>query len=204
MLETNKSADHQRFETLLPFYVTAQLPPDDQAFMQQFINSNPSAQSAIDFVIELRRIVRTTGIQRDANIVLNSLLVKFEALHKKQGQDLPSKLRALGIKTSLPLIIAIAILGGQLVNYAIDYFKPVDAMSTSAEGTSRVSVTLKHGVDAGALAVIAEKFGGKIIHSAHVEGVTKFFVELVDKTRLQALIDALVDSGLIESAAILF
>lgn len=193
-----------RFEKLLPFYVTGQISETDRSFMQRFISVTPSAQNALNFTLELGRIVRSTGILRDPSITLRNLLAKFEALHQKDSNGAFAKLRSVGIKSSTPLIIAVVILGGQAVYYGYDKLIRHQGTESAAQNTSRVAVTLKTGATAGSLAVIAEKFGGKIIHSADAEGVTKFFVELIDRTRLQAFIEALVDSGVAESAAVLF
>lgn len=193
-----------RFEELLPFYVTGQISDADRSFMNSFISINPSAQSALNFTLELGRIVRSTGILRDPSVTLRNLLAKFDALHQKNSGGALSKLRSASIKSSTPLIIAIVILGGQAVYYGYDKLIRHQSTETSAQNTSRVAITLKVGATVGSLAVIAEKFGGRIIHSADVDGITKFFVEIIDKTRLQAFLDALIDSGLAETAAILF
>lgn len=192
-----------RFEELLPFYVTGQISDTDRSFAQSFLSITPSAQNALNFTLELGRIVRSTGVLRDPSITLRNLLTKFEALHQREGGGALSKLRSVGIKTSTPLIIAIVILGGQAVYYGYDKFVQHQRTENPAQNASRVAVTLKAGVNVGALSVIVEKFGGKIIHSASVEGVTKYFVEIIDNSRLTAFIDALIESGFAESAAVL-
>lgn len=205
MSETFMGPDSLRFEELLPFYITGTLSGADQSFMQSFISINPSARQAMNFTLELGRIIRSTGMTRNANLTLNRLLANFNASRKTDSKGVLSKLQAIGRKSSPPLIIAVVILGGQAVNYAVNHFdnKEVSGAPT-AQSNARVAVTLKEGSNAAALAVIAQKFGGKIIHTSTIEGVTKFFVEIGERTQLQAFIDALVGSGFVESAAVLF
>lgn len=205
MPESFGSPDRLRFEELLPFYITGTLSGADQSFMQSFISMNPSARQAMNFTIELGRIIRNTGMMRNPNLTLNRLLANFNASRKTDSKGVLSKLRSAGLKSSPPLIIAIVILGGQAVNYAMKQFDHQEVTgAATTQGAARVAVTLKAGTDAGALAVIAKEFGGRIVHTSTVENVSKFFVEIADRTQLQAFVDALVGSGFVETAAVLF
>lgn len=205
MSDYRASADFLRFEELLPFYIVGGLTGGDQSFMQSFISMNPSARSAVSFTMEISRIVRGTGMMRNPNLTLQKLLTSFNAARKaSQGSGALSKLRSMGIKTSPPLIIAIVILGGQAVKYSLDHFENKQNQTVTAQSGSQVAVTLKEGADVGALGVLAQKYGGRIIHSAEGDKVIKYFVEIMDKTRLQAFIDALAGSGLVDSAAVVF
>lgn len=206
MSEIYSNPDRLRFDELLPFYITGRISVADQSFMQGFISTNPSARQAVNFALELGRIIRSTGVMRNPNVTLQRLLANFNAARKAgQGSGSLSKLRKLGIKATPPLIIAIVILGGQAINYAIDNTGSQQKRNMSdGEHRSRIAITLKAGADIAALTEIAQSFGGKIVHSAAVDGVTKHFVEIMDESRVQAFVDALAASGIIESAAVIY
>lgn len=84
----------------------------------------------------------------------------------------------------------------------IGWFK-VDVESASSYNNTHCGLTLKAGANAAVLAAIVQRYGGRIVHSSKLLDVEKVFVNVVDKTRLPALIDALMDAGLIDAAAIL-
>lgn len=204
MPNTWASADRLRFEELLPFFVTGNLSGSDQSFMQSFLSTNPSAKQSLNFALELGRMIRHTGVMRNPNITLNRLLANFKAMHQG-GSNTSGKLGNFKSKKTLPILFAIVILGGQAVYHGInkiDWKQSQD--SASVQGASRVAISLKPGTEQSQISKIAANYGGKIVHSSSVDGARKIFVELKDGTRLQAFIQALVDSGLVDSAAVLY
>ncbi len=198
------SSDQHRFEQLLPFYITNRLSTEDKAFVQQYISSNPEAKKAVQFTEQLSRIVRNTGANRNPDAALTRLLADFEPRKKASLlKRLLAKLKSLGI--SPPLAIVLLVIVGQGVGYTahkMNWF-PGQQESIVSKATPNLSVDLKRGVDTGAVAVIVEQFGGKIVHSTAINDMQKIFINIMEKTRIQALIDALMEAGLIESAALL-
>lgn len=198
------SSDQHRFEQLLPFYITNGLSSEDKAFVQEYMASHPEAKKAAQFTEKLSRIVRSTGANRNPDAALTRLLAGFEPRKKLSPlKRLLAKLKSLGI--SPPLAIALLVIVGQGIGYTshkMNWF-PGQQESIISKATPNLSVNVKRGADAGALAVIVEQFGGKIVHSSAVNDMQKIFINIMEKTRIQSLIDALMEAGLIESAALL-
>ena len=204
MPNTWASADRLRFEELLPFFVTGNLSGSDQTFMQSFLSTNPSAKQSLNFALELGRMIRHTGVMRNPNITLNRLLANFKAMHQG-GSGAGGKLGNLKSKKTLPILFAIVILGGQAVYYGMNKIDWKHSQeNASVQGTTRVAISLKPGTETGEINKIAANYGGKIVHSSAVDGARKIFVELKDNNKLQDFIQALVNSGLVESAAVLY
>lgn len=204
MPNTWAPADRLRFEELLPFFVTGHLSGADQSFMQTFISANPSARQSLNFALELGRIIRHTGVMRNPNITLNRLLASFKAMHQSGG-GLKGKAGNLKSKKTLPILFAIVILGGQAVYYAKDKIDWKQSHgSASVQEQSRVAISLKLSTDTSAISTLAANYGGKIVHTTSVDGTRKVFVELKDNGKIDAFVQALAASGLVESAAILY
>lgn len=196
--------DQARFEQLLPFYVTSKLNAEDKAFVESYSANNPEARKAIQFTEQLRHIVRNTGTSRNPNAALNRLLADYKPRQRMSLiKRLLAKLRSLGI--SPPLAIALLVIVGQGIGYAAHKMNWFGGASESivSPAEAQLSVNIKKGADYGSLAVIIEKFGGRIVHSSVSVDVEKFFINVIDKTKIQGLIDALMDAGLIDTAAIL-
>ncbi len=199
-----QSSDQRRFEQLLPFYVINKLCAEDKAFVDAYSATNPDAKKAIQFTEQLRHIVRNTGANRNPEAALTRLLADCKPRKRMSlMKRLLAKLRSLGI--SPPLAIALLVIIGQGIGYAahkMNWFGSAQE-SIAARAEAHLSVDIKKGADYGALAVIIEQFGGRIVHSTAANNIEKIFISVMDKTEIQALIDALMDAGLIEAAAIL-
>lgn len=198
------STDHLRFEELLPFFVTGHLSGSDQSFMQSFLSTNPSAKQSLNFAMELGRLVRHTGAMRNPNITLGKILANFKA-SRQGGSNASGKLGNLKGKKTLPLLFAIVIIGGQAAYYGINKIDWKQSQtSASVQGSARIAISLKPSTDQSQISRLAANYGGKIVHSSSVDGSRKIFVELKEDSKLQEFIQALVDSGLVESAAVLY
>lgn len=199
-----QTSDQARFEQLLPFYLTNKLSAEDKAFIESYSAATPSARKAIQFTEQLRHIVRNTGGNRNPDAALTRLLADFKPRKRMSLiKRLLAKLRSLGITT--PLAIALLVIIGQGIGYAahkMNWFGSAQE-SIAAPEQAHLSVTIKKGADYGALAVIIGQFSGRIVHSSAAAEAEKIFISIMDKTRIQGLIDALMDAGLIESAAVL-
>jgi hypothetical protein len=199
-----KANDQTRFEQLLPFYITHNLSDEDRAFMQAYIATHPDAKKATHFAERLSRIVRNTGNNRNPEAALNRLLADYQARHRMSLiQRLKAKLRSLGI--SPPLAIALLVIVGQGIGYAahkMNWFG-TDKDSVVSPAEADLSITLKRGAEMGAVVTILEKYGASIVHSTAAGDVQKIFVLIIDKARLQPLIDAIMELGIVDSVAVL-
>lgn len=199
-----QTPEQSRFEQLLPFYVSNKLSPEDKAFVEGYSAAHPNAKKAIQFAEQLRHIVRSTGANRNPEAALTRLLADYKPRTRMSLiKRLLAKLRSLGI--SPPLAIALLVIVGQGIGYAahkMNWFASAQE-SIVAPAEAHLSITIKKGADYGALAVIIGQFGGRIVHSSAAAEAEKIFISVIDKTRIQGLIDALMDAGLIESAAVL-
>jgi hypothetical protein len=196
--------DQTRFEQLLPFYITHNLSDEDHAFMQAYIATHTDAKNATHFAERLSRIVRNTGNNRNPEAALNRLLADYQARHRiSLIQRLKAKLRSLGI--SAPLAIALLVIVGQGIGYAahkMNWFG-TDKDSVVSPAEADLSITLKRGAEMGAVVTILEKYGASIVHSTAAGDVQKIFVSIIDKARLQPLIDAIMELGIVDSVAVL-
>lgn len=201
---TLHNANQQRFEQLLPFYVTNKLSDNDLIFVQTYIAQNDDAKKAVHFTQALSQIVRDTGTRRNPDAALNRLLADFKPRQRMSLlKRLLAKLRSLGI--SPPLALALLVIVGQGVGYAahkMNWFGSPKASAVSPVDAD-FSMTLKRGADMGAIATILDKFGGHIVHSTAGSQLEKVFISVVDKTRIQQLIDALMELGIVDSIAVL-
>lgn len=197
-------SDQSRFERLLPFYVTNKLAAEDRAFVDSYAARNSDARMAIRFTERLSHIVRNIGAHRNPDAALSRLLADYKPRERMSIiKRLLAKLRSLGI--SPPLAIALVVIIGQGIGYtAHKVFSNTRSQGdVTAPTQAQLSITLKKGSEFGAVAVIIEKFGGRIVHSTTANNLQKLFISIMDKTRIQGLIDALMDAGLVDAAAIL-
>lgn len=202
--EIMQTVEQSRFERLLPFYVTNKLSEEDKAFVNAYAATNSDARKAIRFTERLSHIVRNTGAHRNPDAALSRLLADYKPRERMSIiKRLLAKLRSFGI--SPPLAIALVIIIGQGIGYAAHkiYSNTRSQSNLNAPAQSQLSITIKNGTELGAVAVIIEQFGGRIVHSTTTNSLEKLFISIMDKTKIQALIDALMDAGLIETAAIL-
>lgn len=201
MTQTN---DQTRFEQLLPFYITHSLSDEDRGFMQVYIATHPDAKKAAHFTERLSRIVRNTGTNRNPEAALTRLLANYQPRQRMSLiQRLKAKLSSLGI--SPPLAIALLVIVGQGIGYAahkMNWFG-TSTESVVSPAEADLSITLKRGADMGAFATLLEKFGAKIVHSTASGDVQKIFISIMDKARLQPLIDAITELGIADSVAVL-
>ncbi|MEN9902134.1 MAG: hypothetical protein RL651_798 [Pseudomonadota bacterium] len=198
------TTDQTRFEQLLPFYITHNLSDEDRGFMQTYIATHPDAKKAAHFAERLSRIVRNTGTNRNPEAALNRLLADYQPRHRMSLiQRLKAKLRSLGI--SPPLAIALLVIVGQGIGYTahkMNWFG-TDKESVVSPAEADLSITLKRGAEMGAVVTILEKYGASIVHSTAAGDVQKIFVSIIDKARLQPLIDAIMELGIVDSVAVL-
>lgn len=199
-----QTSNQVRFEQLLPFYITTTLSDRDRNFVQSYIAANPDAKKAVQFTERLSRIVRNTGANRNTDAALGRLLAVFKPRQRMSLiQRLLAKLRSLGI--SPPLAIALLVIVGQGIGYAAHKLNWFGTTTESIVSPAKadLSITLKRGAEMGAVATILEKFGARIIHSSAAGDVQKIFITIIDKTRLQPLIDAVMELGIVDSVAVL-
>lgn len=199
-----QTSEQTRFEQLLPFYVTNQLSDEDRSFVQSYMATHLEAKKAVHFAERLSHIVRNTGTNRNPDAALNRLLADYKPRQRMSLiKRLLAKLRSLGI--SPPLAIALLVIVGQGVGYAAHKMNWLGAAKESivSPAEADLSITLKRGADMGAIATVLEKFGANVVHSTAAGDVQKIFITIIDKTRLQPLIDAIMELGIVDSVAVL-
>ncbi len=201
LMQTN---DQARFEQLLPFYISNQLTDADRGFIQAYITTHPDAKKAVHFAERLSRIVRNTGANRNPDASLNRLLENYKPRQRiSLIKRIKAKLSSLGI--SPPLAIALLVIVGQGIGYAahkMNWFSTTKESAVSPVEAD-LSITLKRGADIAVIAAILEKYGASIVHSTAAEDAQKIFITIIDKARLQPLIDAIMELGIVDSVAVL-
>lgn len=203
-VEKPSAEDWERYEQLLPFYVTRQISQEDAGWVEAFLVANPVAANALEFTKRVRQVVKSIGSDRDPGPALARLLAEISSV-RRPGliKRLHALVRSLGI--SWPLAVALMLSAGLAIGYAAyktQGFGLIGQTQTVID-QAHLSVTLKKGVEYGSAAIVIEQFGARIVHSATVDGAEKLLINLLDQTRIQALIDALMEAGLAEMAVIL-
>jgi len=198
------STDKERFEHLLPFFITRQLGADDRAFMQDYVDRHADVAAAVQFAERMRAAVKRIGHARDPEQVLKQISANLQAARRfGAAKTLLKRLLSRCVRfLSYFAILTLLTKGMYYASEKIGWLK-VDVESASSYSNTHCGLTLKAGVNAAVLAAMIQQYGGKIVYSSKLLDVEKVFVNVVDKTRLPALIDALMDAGLIDAAAIL-
>jgi anti-sigma factor RsiW len=88
--------DDQRFQTLLPFYVTRQLSEADCAFVEAYLAENPASQDALRFTEQLSQVVRRIGAGRHPELALQKLFNNLAPARQSRRQRLMVQWRAAG------------------------------------------------------------------------------------------------------------
>jgi len=104
--------DAQRFQELLPFYVTRQLPDADKAFVEAFMAANPASQDALHFTEQLSQVVRSIGADRHPELALQKLFNHLTPAHQNLLQRLIAQWRAAGRGWRILIVLAAAALLG--------------------------------------------------------------------------------------------
>ncbi|BBU68779.1 hypothetical protein [Fluviibacter phosphoraccumulans] len=196
--------DRERFEHLLPFFITGRLGAEDQAFAENYVASHRDAAASIQAAERMRRVVRCIGIDRDPEPTLQRISVTLQATGKFASTKSVFR-RILSWLGGFLLVLAALVLITKAVYYAADKigWLKVGVEPTGEYKNTHGSFTLKAGASMVTVALIVERYGGEIVHSSALTGVERIFVNVVDKARLPALIDELMDAGLIEAAVVL-
>ncbi len=104
--------DAQRFQQLLPFYVTRQLPESDNAFVKAYLTANPASQDALRFTEQLSQVVRGIGADRHPDLALQNLLDKLTPARQSLLQRLIAQWRSAGQGWRILIALAAAALLG--------------------------------------------------------------------------------------------
>ena len=104
--------DAQRFQELLPFYVTRQLPDADKAFVEAFMAANPASRDALHFTEQLSQVVRSIGADRHPELALQKLFNNLTPAHQNLLQRLIAQWRAAGRGWRILIVLAAAALLG--------------------------------------------------------------------------------------------
>lgn len=102
--------DAQRFQHLLPFYVTRQLSPSDKDFVDAYLVANPASQNALKFTQQLSRVVRSIGAERNPDLALQKLLHNLTPKRQNIFQRLVNQWRSVGRLWHIIIILAAAAL----------------------------------------------------------------------------------------------
>ena len=104
--------DAQRFQQLLPFYVTRQLPESDKAFVEAYLTANPASQDALHFTEQLSQVVRSIGADRQPDLALQNLFNNLTPARQSILKRLIAQWRAAGRGWRILIVLAAAALLG--------------------------------------------------------------------------------------------
>lgn len=196
-------ADEQQFEMLLPFFVTGVLDPADALFVKDYLQTRPAAQKSLRFVVALHHAVKVTGEERDPAVGLHRLVLALQtAAPLPWPKRLWLKLRQ--IKPGFPVILGLVLLGGQGAYYLAETTGLISTtLFQSAPVDPQVVVTLRQDADMVAVAAVVERLGGKIVESSAGSEAGKIMIKAVNRSKIPALIDGLMESGLVAEVVLL-
>ena len=104
--------DAQRFQQLLPFYVTRQLPEADKTFVEAYLMANPASQDALHFTEQLSQVVRRIGADRQPDLALQQLFNNLTPARQSLLKRLIAQWRAAGRVWRILIVLAAAALLG--------------------------------------------------------------------------------------------
>ena len=104
--------DAQRFQQLLPFYVTRQLPEAEKAFVEAYLAANPASQDALYFTEQLSQVVRSIGADRHPEFALQKLFNNLTPARQSLLQRLVAQWRSAGRGWRILILLAAAALLG--------------------------------------------------------------------------------------------
>ena len=104
--------DAQRFQQLLPFYVTRQLPEADKAFVEAYLTANPASQDALRFTEQLSQVVRCIGADRQPDLALQNLFNNLTPARQSLLQRLIVQWRSAGRGWRVMIVLIIGVLLG--------------------------------------------------------------------------------------------
>lgn len=102
--------DAQRFQQLLPFYITRQLSASDQDFVDGYLVQNPASQDALHFTEQLSQVVRRIGVERQPDLGLQKLLNSLTPVRQNILQRLINRWRSAGRFWNILIVLAAAAL----------------------------------------------------------------------------------------------
>lgn len=199
--------DIQRFEELIPFYITGQIDDPDRAFVESFLLEHPEAEESIRCASIMRKAVRDTGKNRDPEQAFNRLMGKWQPEGSPglicRFRDWLGRVMAHPALATAMVIILLQVLAGALY------------LSLNGSGTDGVTVAdvraqkpharlvIKDGADAAPLLEVVHKFEARIVGSsktASASGAYEVFIIIEEKMHLQELFKELSRQNLIEKA----
>lgn len=89
-------SEDQRFQQLLPFYVSGTIAAADRDFVDAYLADNPSSQNALYFTEQLSRVVRSIGVNRNPDGALEKLLHDLKPARQNLFQRILNKWRSAG------------------------------------------------------------------------------------------------------------
>ncbi len=199
-----EDADREKFESLLPFYFTQNLNEADHRFVSHYLASHPQAVQSLDFIQRMSFALKSIGSDRNSVAALDKVLLSYASIKSKSvWRRCLNKLRELGISNAV--VIAILVIVAQGVGFIVHLStdKAHTAKTIDSAVSNNALLTIKSGADAGALIVLIDKFGGRIVNSTVLNGARQIIVSVENKLGIQTLIEFLWGADLIEAAVLL-
>ena len=102
--------DAQRFQQLLPFFITRQLSSSDKDFVELYLVQNPASQNSLHFTEQLSQVVRRIGVEREPDLALQKLLSNLKPVRQNIFQRLINRWRSAGRVWNILIVLAAAAL----------------------------------------------------------------------------------------------
>lgn len=207
-----------RFESLLPFYVNGTLPPDDLAFMQDYLARQPNADQALALTKHIQQTVQTMVHEQPQAATVERFLDKWAVTRtdsktgttpKKPAACLASRRSSTmdklgGWWVGLAGLSAVAITATLVL---MPGFMTLGALHLDGlDGKPDLEIVLTQNITPSHESVAAhlERFNGLIVAQSKQDGYHRISVDLQNRAADQhALIVALQSDGHLQSYTLL-
>jgi hypothetical protein len=202
--------ESQRFEELLPFYLTGQLQPEDEQFVTLYLKEHPADQDALQFSRKMKGVVKATGEGRDLEASLQRLLAACQP-EPRTGffERLRAWLGEMGLNPALAVALVVIVLQstvGALYLYSNRVEHNGITVAELKAQKPHARLLIASDVDAEPLLNVLHRFEARIIDSVHPAAGSKTYEVMIiieQKMHLDPLVKDLSSKGLILKAELL-
>lgn len=201
--------DRERFEQILPFYVNGTLPPDDVAFVEQWLATDAKAQEELAFVVGLQRAAHGLLAVEPDTERLNRFLGKLEKIQPPAAEFAKELVRPAfqSLKGWWLGLAGLAVAATAATLVLTPGLAPTGVLhSDQLDGRPDVELVLAENITPNHEVVLGhlQRFNARIVAQSEQDGRHRIAVDLQNRAADQhELIVALQDAGHLEAFTIL-
>jgi|GEM_PF-5749242 len=194
----------ERFDLLLPFYLNGTLEPDEQQWMQQYVQAHPEVEHALRFAQQLQRVVVTEGqTEQPAQHRVDRLLARTWAQQSGESDTGVAQPASVGWSWLMPFVAGMAVV---VLVWGVQGVPTGSLHTDTLDGRADIRVALAPGVEANDPALLEQlqAFNSEVVGHEQIDGHNMVEIDLSRRAEQQhALIEALTASGQIDGHVLL-